>query len=183
MQRVRGSVVNAGVEKCRISVGDTPGCSLVEDLGGVDEIRPGNFVFYDAMQWRLGSCSEEDIAVALACPVVARHPQRDELVIHGGAVHLSLSHLPDEEGKPIYGFLASKSDNGWGAVVEGAVVTSLSQEHGVIRGGRAFVEDTRVGDIVTIIPIHSCLTVNLMRQYLSLDGGIISCYRLNTGKT
>jgi len=33
----------------------------------VDEIRPGNFVFYDLMQYRIGSCSVGQIAVAMAC--------------------------------------------------------------------------------------------------------------------
>ncbi|HZW04777.1 MAG TPA: alanine racemase, partial [Anaerolineaceae bacterium] len=33
-----------------VSVGDTPGCSISTDLGPVDEIRPGNFVFYDGQQ-------------------------------------------------------------------------------------------------------------------------------------
>ena len=30
-----------------ISVGDTPTCSTMEDFSWADEIRPGNFVFYD----------------------------------------------------------------------------------------------------------------------------------------
>jgi D-serine deaminase-like pyridoxal phosphate-dependent protein len=176
MGRVREVLERAGLMGVRISVGDTPGCSLVEDLCGVDEIRPGNFVFYDATQWRLGSCAQEDIAVAVACPVVARHPERNELVIHGGAVHLSLSHVPDERGAPIYGFLASEAEKGWGRIIEGTVVRSLSQEHGVIRARPELVERTAVGAVVTVIPVHSCLTVNLMREYRTLEGERIPCY-------
>ena len=41
-----------------ISIGDTPGCSVVEQFDEVDEIRPGNFIFYDVMQFVIGSCSE-----------------------------------------------------------------------------------------------------------------------------
>ena len=177
MQRVKEALEAAGLSKVRISVGDTPGCSLVDDLGGVDEIRPGNFVFYDAMQWRLGSCTEEDIAVAVACPVVSRHPHRSELVVYGGAVHLSLSCLQDH-GAPVYGFLALKKDDGWGPIVKGAFVASLSQEHGVIRAEPGFVERISVGDVVYILPIHSCLAVNLLRGYRSLEGKKISCYPL-----
>jgi len=72
-----------------ISIGDTPSCSIVSDFAGIDEIRPGNFVFYDSMQYLLGSCSISDIAICLACPVVAKHELRQEIVVHGGAVHLS----------------------------------------------------------------------------------------------
>jgi D-serine deaminase-like pyridoxal phosphate-dependent protein len=186
MGRVREALERAGLTGLRISVGDTPGCSLVEDLGGVDEIRPGNFVFYDAMQWKLGSCAQEDIAVAVACPVVARHPERNELVVHGGAVHLSLSYLPGDRDAPIYGFLAadaegdsgggaSERSGGWGPIIEGAVVRSLSQEHGVIRTRSELLERTPVGALVNVIPVHSCLTVNLMREYRTLEGETIPC--------
>ena len=182
MQRVNEALEAAGLSKARISVGDTPGCSLVEDLSGVDEIRPGNFVFYDAMQWRLGSCAEEDIAVVVACPVVSRHPDRNELVVYGGAVHLSLSHLQDGHGAPVYGFLASaERGDGWGSIVKGAFVASLSQEHGVIRAEPGFVDRISVGDVVYILPIHSCLTVNLLREYRSLEGETISCYPIQPG--
>ena len=66
-----------------LSVGDTPSCSLMEDFPGVHEIRPGNFVFYDVMQIGIGSCSPDDVAVAMACPVVATHPSRNEIVVYG----------------------------------------------------------------------------------------------------
>ena len=71
------------------SYGDTPSCSLADNFEGFDEIRPGNFVYYDVMQYHIGSCSLDEIAVAVACPVVAIHPERNEVVIYGGAVHFS----------------------------------------------------------------------------------------------
>ena len=39
-----------------ISVGDTPGISAAKNLEGIDEVRPGNYVFYDVMQARMGNC-------------------------------------------------------------------------------------------------------------------------------
>ncbi len=87
----------------QLSYGDTPSCSVADDFSDVDELRPGNFIFYDEMQYRLGACSRSDIAVALACPVVAKHTARSEVVIHGGAVHLSKESITDEEGNRSYG--------------------------------------------------------------------------------
>ncbi len=84
-----------------LSIGDTPTCSTVERFEGVDEIRPGNFVFYDLMQLAIGSCREEALAVAITCPVVGKYPRRGEIVIYGGAVHLSKEALvgwPAPEG-------------------------------------------------------------------------------------
>lgn len=155
-----------------LSIGDTPACSLVEDLGQVDEIRPGNFVFYDLMQWQIGACRETDIAVAVACPVVAIHP--DRLVIYGGAVHLSKEFIIVED-RPIYGYVALLEEDGWGPRLESAYVAALSQEHGLIRADEATLARFQIGDLVVILPVHSCLTVNLLREYLTLAGERYPC--------
>ncbi len=155
-----------------VSVGDTPGCTLAENLGEVDEIRPGNFVFYDAMQLHYGVCQPEDIAVALACPVVAKHPERNEIVIHGGAIHLSKDYINNGE-QIIYGLVALPEENRWGRPLPGAFVRSLSQEHGIVRLSSTDMEQIQVGDLIFIIPVHSCLTVHAMGSYLTLDGKTI----------
>jgi D-serine deaminase-like pyridoxal phosphate-dependent protein len=62
-----------------ISIGDTPGCSVADDFSGIDEIRPGNFVFYDLTQHQIGSCSIDKIAVAMACPIVSIHTDRNNI--------------------------------------------------------------------------------------------------------
>jgi D-serine deaminase-like pyridoxal phosphate-dependent protein len=157
-----------------ISVGDTPSCSLAEDFNGVDEIRPGNFVFYDLMQYSLGSCSLEQIAVAVACPVVGKSLQRNEIVIYGGAIHFSKDFLYKSTGERIYGYIVRISDKEWSKPVAGAYLASLSQEHGVIHATKEFTEETKIGDVLAILPVHSCLTANLMKGYLTLDGEVIS---------
>jgi len=55
--------INKGLE---VSVGDTPSCWLSEDLGAVDEVRPGNFIFFDAMMFQLGVCKADEIALCVA---------------------------------------------------------------------------------------------------------------------
>ena len=97
-----------------VSMGDTPGCTLNDDLGPVDEIRPGNFIFYDAMMHDLGVCAWENVAVAVACPVVALHPARSEAVIYGGSIHLS-KELIEADGQPFYGYAAfpANMDGPW----------------------------------------------------------------------
>ncbi|RMD91348.1 MAG: hypothetical protein D6814_18350, partial [Calditrichaeota bacterium] len=171
MNQLRDRLAAAGMPALRVSVGDTPGCSVVEKFGEVDEIRPGNFVFYDAMQMQLGACREEDIALAVACPVVAIHPERQQLVIYGGAVHLSKDYLEMPTGEN-FGLVAPLQDSGWGRAVPETFVTSLSQEHGVIQTNAAFLQRIRAGDLLAVIPIHSCLTANLLKQYMTLDGEI-----------
>ncbi|MBN1132655.1 MAG: alanine racemase [Bacteroidales bacterium] len=158
-----------------LSVGDTPSCSIVEDLGDIDEIRPGNFVFYDLMQERIGSCSYDDIALVMACPVVAKHPGRREIVIFGGAVHLSKEFIAGPDGNPCFGLVVEPLSDGWSDPVAGVWVSSLSQEHGVIKSdNKTFFDKTGIGDLVLILPVHSCLTANLMKEFRLLDNRIIS---------
>lgn len=148
--------------KASLSVGDTPSCSIVEDLGAADEIRPGNFVFYDLMQYYLGSCSINDIAVSVACPVTGIYPEREELVIYGGAVHLSKEYV--EDGGKNYGLIVRYTEDGWTSPVPDTRLVSLSQEHGIIKTNPEFLQTVKHGDILGVLPIHSCLTANLLRD-------------------
>ena len=153
-----------------VSVGDTPGCALAEDFTGIDEIRPGNFVFYDVMQAELGACGTDEIAVAVACPVVALHPDRREAVVHGGSVHLSKDALPGPHGKPHFGRVVLLTEKGWSAPIPDTAVASLSQEHGIIRTTDEIIALLHEGALIGILPVHSCLTAQCMRGYLTLDG-------------
>lgn len=153
-----------------ISVGDTPSCSMAESFDGVDEIRPGNLIFYDVMQVEIGSCQYDDIAVCLALPVVAVYPDKSEIIVHGGAVHLSKDHLIDAAGNPYFGKVVELEEKGWSQPLEGCFVKSLSQEHGKITLSKDQMSKIKIGDVLGILPIHSCLTVNLMKEYMTLRG-------------
>lgn len=166
---LKQALIAAGYPSPQISWGDTPSCSLVDDLSGVDELRPGNFVLYDAAQLAIGSCREENIAAAIACPVVALHLERGQVVIHGGAVHLSKETLSWENGQ-VYGLVALPSAQGWSAILPDCHVQGLSQEHGIVHVTPEAMKSIRVGDLLVVIPVHSCLAVNLHNRYLSLSG-------------
>ncbi|HPH95687.1 MAG TPA: alanine racemase [Anaerolineaceae bacterium] len=167
MNQVKAFLAQQGLA-VEVSVGDTPGCSL-STLGPVDEIRPGNFIFYDAQQLALGSCAFENVAVAAACPVVACHPERNEVVVYGGAVHLSKDTL-SLNGQTSYGMVCLAGEDRWQAPIPGARVRGLSQEHGMICLPPDVMPQVKVGDLLCIIPAHSCLTVACLGRYLTLDG-------------
>lgn len=166
-----------GITGLQISVGDTPGCTLCEDWSGADEVRPGNFVYYDAQQYVAGVCQFEDIAAAVACPVVAKHPSRGEVILYGGAIHLSKDFQMMGGGKS-YGLACLQEGDRWGEPIPGAVVKALSQEHGVVEVPGVAFEKIKVGDLLFIIPAHSCLTVQVLRRGLTLDGRVISTLNL-----
>jgi len=152
-----------------ISLGDTPTCSICEGWEGVDEIRPGNFIFYDLTQWLIGSCGLSDIAVALACPVVAKHRERKTIIVYGGGVHLSKDRM-EWQGKVIYGLPVLLSEDGWSLPDEESCVVSLSQEHGVIQASSDLFDRVGIGDILGILPVHSCMACDLMKKYQVIGG-------------
>lgn len=173
MTALRTLLAGEGWPQLEISVGDTPIASRVADLGPVDEIRPGNFIFYDWMQHSGGVCAEDEIAVAVACPVVAHYPRRNEMVIYGGAVHLSKECIARDDGSPDYGHVCTLTSEGWGTSRGGVWLRSLSQEHGVVRATpesyASLLAPIAAGELVAVLPIHSCLTADLLKTYLTLD--------------
>jgi len=155
-----------------MSIGDTPSSSLASDFEDMDEIRPGNFIFYDLMQYNIGSCKLDQISTILACPVVAKHKNRDEIIIHGGAVHLSKENIKINDNI-IYGKLVKLNASGWDYYSDDFYVNKLSQEHGTVKINDELMNKIKIGDLVGIIPVHSCLTANLMKEYLSTEDEII----------
>ncbi|MEO6488021.1 MAG: alanine racemase, partial [Thermoanaerobaculia bacterium] len=106
------------------SIGSTPTASLVTNFDDADEIRPGNYVFYDAFQATIGSCRPEDVAVSVLTTVIGAYPERDALMIDAGALALS-KDLGAGSG---YGLVCDLDLNPLPMTIE-----TLSQEHGKIR--------------------------------------------------
>ena len=156
-----------------LSIGDTPTCSVMEDFSLVNEIRPGNFVFYDLTQAEIGSNKESQIAVVMACPIVALHPERNELVVYGGGVHFAKDRLEKTSKGTIYGKMVEVSEIGIYQVVEEVYISNLSQEHGIVTIDNAKINNYKLGDIMYFLPVHSCMTANAMKEYVNFNGLII----------
>lgn len=156
-----------------VSYGDTPSCSVAKDFSIFDELRPGNFVFYDLTQHQIGACEIGQIAVAMACPIVAVHSGRNEILIYGGGVHLSKERLEDEKFGTIYGTVVEKKDDSWGKLIPKMFVKSLSQEHGIVSVPTSDISNYEIGDYLLILPVHSCMTANLMNDYQTTENKLI----------
>lgn len=166
MNQVRDSLGQPGLI---ISVGDTPSASLFSRYTDIDELRAGNFVFYDLMQLEIGSCSFNDIAAVMVCPVVDVRRRENIVVIYGGAVHLSRDYLI-VDGNPVYGQIVTLTEKGWRSHDKPLYLSSLSQEHGIIHTDNGNSSFFRTGELVGVIPVHSCLAADLAGSYLLTDG-------------
>lgn len=149
-----------------ICFGDTPSCSVLNDFGPADQISPGNFVFYDWMQVQIGSCSPNEIAVYMECPIIEKFEDRNQVLIHGGAVHFSKDSVMIGQslsfGEPMLKHLSEET-----------YVASLSQEHGIVQCSPDVFSKLKVGETLQVFPIHSCLTADLMREYHTTDGKVL----------
>ena len=145
------------------SVGSTPTLSVQESFSECDEVRPGNYVFYDAFQAAVGSCRLEDCAVSVLTTVVGSYPERNAMIVDAGALALSKDLGPDHL-EPRFGY---------GVVCDTSLrplpmkLVALSQEHGKIETAHPVPVGTRL----RIVPNHSCLTAAMFDTYRVLDGG------------
>jgi D-serine deaminase-like pyridoxal phosphate-dependent protein len=178
VNQVRDRLAEAGFNDLKVSIGDTPGCSVIDNFGNVSEVRPGNFIFYDWTQHSVGSCDAENIAVAMACPIVAKYPEKKSLTVYGGAVHFSKDSFT-KDGRISFGAVVPWQNDHWGLPLDRVHVASLSQEHGLIEfGNQSAFDSYSVGDVMLVLPIHSCLTADKMGAYRTLEGETISMMRL-----
>lgn len=170
-----------GFPNLELSIGDTPTCSVLDTFPApITEIRPGTFIFYDLTQAGVGVCQNHDIAAAVACPVISRHPERGEVILYGGSVHISKEFLRNKDGSANYGRVSrlNEQQTGWTDPIPEVSLISLSQEHGIIRGPAHFIESINIGDPLVILPVHVCLTANLHREFYVLGEGIIPKFQL-----
>lgn len=162
-------VREAGVDVREVSVGSTPTMNHIDDLSGVSEARPGNYVFHDAYQAAIGSCSLEDCAMSVLATVAARYPAQDKLIVTAGALALSKDagprHVDAECG---YGVVCSADGRRRFGELR---VADLSQEHGQVRAVKPIdLAQFPVGSRLRILPNHSCLAAAMFDRYFVVRG-------------
>jgi D-serine deaminase-like pyridoxal phosphate-dependent protein len=148
-----------------ISVGSTPAMVAAEDLTGVTEARPGNYIFYDRTMVLIGCCMPQEVGVTVLATVVSHQPGASHFVVDAGALSLSKDLGPTHLGlEPTFGEVKGHPE---------LTVASVSQEHGIIRAaGPAAIEGKfKVGQRIEIVPNHSCLTMAHFDEYVVVEAG------------
>ncbi|KXS18968.1 hypothetical protein M427DRAFT_132462 [Gonapodya prolifera JEL478] len=135
---------------------------------GITELHPGNYPFLDLQQLRYNQLPLDRSAARVLARVLARYPERREILIDAGSLALSKDSapytLPDgTEISACYGVLSSHPH---------LYVRSCSQEVSVIRGlSEEDLSDSKLapGALVTIIPAHSCLAAGCFPVYAVVE--------------
>lgn len=148
-----GSMKAAGVDPIVLSGGSTPSLSATGE--GLNEVRPGVYVFNDAQQWELGACTPEEIALTCHATVVSHAGKR--LVLDAGSKVLGADRPAWASG---FGRLLDVPD---------ARIILLSEHHAVVDLGTAALPP--LGSTVRVVPNHACNAVNLVDEYVVLADG------------
>ncbi len=148
-----------GVLPEMVSVGSTPTMKVWEGHESINEIRPGNYIFNDAMQVALGVAKLEDCALTVMATVISR-PTKQRTILDAGSKVFALDK--GVHGKDVI--------SGFGMVLgKKAVLERLSEEHGVMSVDAN--ENLEIGDMVRIIPNHACTVVNLFDKAYGMKAG------------
>lgn len=161
------SLRSGGIPVPVVSIGSTPTMTHVDHLEGIDEIRPGNYVFFDAFQATLGSCGFDDCAITVLASVVHRSFLNKKVIVDAGSIALSKDRGPvNLDGGCGYGRVLDLAGED-----TGLRVGSLSQEHGEIPvEDPDLLDKLRVGTKVRILANHSCLTAAQFDHYEVMEG-------------
>lgn len=161
MQAAAARLRAAGIEVPCVSVGSTPTVCLARDYTGVDEIRPGNYVFFDRTAMRLGAAGEHEIALAVFTTVVSVNDTW--CIIDAGSKSLSSDLGPHGTGGDMgYGQAHAFGPHAGRALA----VAKLSEEHGFIPHHGQPLE---IGTRLMVIPNHSCPVANLADELVVLS--------------
>lgn len=168
MRELAETLRNDGVEIPVVSIGSTPTVACVDHLDGITEARPGNYIFYDAFQATLGSCSFDDCALTVLAAVVHRSFDKKQVIIDAGAIALSKDR----------GAVSFDAGCGYGAVCDTdgnrlrLNVDGVSQEHGkIFVKDDVLLEKLKVGTRLRVLANHSCLTAAQFDHYNVLENG------------
>ena len=119
LQAARDAVEARGLSVDRVSGGGTPTAERTHELGVVDELRVGTYIYGDRACIANGSVPLEDCALRVVATVVSR-PTRERAIIDAGSKTLTSDLAVGATG---HGLLVEFPD---------AEVYALNEEHGYV---------------------------------------------------
>jgi D-serine deaminase-like pyridoxal phosphate-dependent protein len=158
LERVLAEFSRSGLPVAIVSGGSTPTAFEGDLFYGVNEVRPGTYVFNDRNTVAVSACALEDCALSVIVTVVSTAVP-GHAIVDGGSKTFSYDRF---QGGDERGFGIIKED-------PAAEVERFSEEHGHLNLQRS-ERSYRVGDRLSIIPNHVCTTVNMHDEIYGVRG-------------
>jgi D-serine deaminase-like pyridoxal phosphate-dependent protein len=145
-----------GVET--ISGGGIAAAKHMREVPELTEIRVGTYVFNDMTTLKRGLCELDDCAMRVAVTVVSR-PTNDRAILDSGSKTLTPERF-GTDANPSYGMIVEYPD---------ARITKLNEEHAYVDVS-ACDSPPKVGEVVHVIPVHTCVVTNLHDRLYGVRG-------------
>ena len=145
-----------GLDASVVTSGGTPNLNNLGQLSGVTEHRAGTYVFNDRMMMAAEVARLNDCAMTIYTTVVSRAAE-DRGILDAGSKTLTAD--------PGGGL------GGYGLILEHpqARIDRLAEEHGML-DLKACNERPAVGDVLRVIPNHTCVVANMVDSYVTVRG-------------
>ncbi len=160
MTRTMALLSEKGIECPVRSSGGSPDLFAAHLVPSATEHRAGTYVYNDRSMVRAGHCTADDLAMHVLATVVSR-PAPDRAVLDCGSKALTSDLLGFSDYGTIDGF-------------DGARIVSLSEEHAVVDLTDCATPFREIGEMVRIVPNHTCVVTNLFDRMVFHRDGVVT---------
>ncbi len=149
LEACKAGLAAKGLQVPIVSGGSTPLLWHSHRIPGMNEIRPGTYIFNDKNTVASGTCTYADCAAYLITTVVST-AVAGQIIIDGGSKTFSSDQLAGG-GEPGFGHFPDNPE---------LSLARMNEEHGYVNA-RSSASRFRVGDRIRVIPNHICVVMNL----------------------
>lgn len=149
-----------GIDCPCVSYGGSPSLFSAHLVPSATEYRAGTYLYNDRSMIRAGHCKQSDCAMHVLATIVAR-PTPDRAILDSGSKALTSDLLGFED----HGLIIEYPD---------AHIISLSEEHGTVDLSDCTGPRPVIGDMVRIIPNHTCVISNMFNHMVFHKNNLIT---------
>ncbi len=160
IQSILADFRREGIQARIVSGGSTPTLYHSHELAGLNEIRPGTYVYNDWNTVASGACTPDECAATLLVTVVST-ARPGQIIVDGGSKTFSSDRLTGSGAESTFGHVVEAPE---------ALFHKMNEEHGYVdvsECGRKF----EIGERLRIIPNHICVAVNLHERVYGIRDG------------
>jgi D-serine deaminase-like pyridoxal phosphate-dependent protein len=160
IQSILADFRREGIQARIVSGGSTPTLYHSHELAGLNEIRPGTYVYNDWNTVASGACTPDECAATLLVTVVST-ARPGQIIVDGGSKTFSSDRLTGSGAESTFGHVVEAPE---------ALFHKMNEEHGYVdvsECGRKF----EIGERLRIIPNHICVAVNLHERVFGICNG------------
>jgi D-serine deaminase-like pyridoxal phosphate-dependent protein len=149
-----------GIDCPIVTNGGTPSLFDAHLVPSATEHRAGTYVYNDRSMIRAGHCDQSQCAMHVLVTVVSR-PTADRAIIDAGSKGLTSDLLGFADFGLVVGYPEAR-------------ITGLSEEHGTVDLSNCDGKRPEIGEVLRIIPNHTCVVSNLQDEMVFHRDGFVT---------